>query len=785
MSSVLRSTTYQLHVKNEDGVTKMKSFSLAVKDSKATIEELNRKLGDNVTVTQSSARNINDLTRDAARLAREHQKTTNIYEKQSEALRHQISLVGKSAEEQAVLNAQFMLGANATEAQKQEIAELTRQHYALNNAQDKTQSSMRNLRGVSQNLGWQLQDVAVQAQMGTSWFTIIAQQGSQMAAAFGAIGALVGAGIAVGFAMLPSVLKLMGDTTLSAEELKKAHEKLNGVLNTTNYTVKGVSKELYELYKVDKQLARLKLVGALHDAENAMQGFRTEMKDSLGDTMMRVVRLQEQISKGITEESGSELFAAANHSMDIMNMMLDKSANKLGITRDQMFELAKAYEGFTKTGDTSGMSSVFGRLSKDAEKLNPEFKKLIATYAELASKGELTKRQVEELNKILEEQVAITDPDLIGKNIETMAQKYLRLRQELTMTDRQIELSNAKRELGNEKWAKEGALVTQRINQYYDEMLAIEAVEAAKERSQKQEEERKKFRDNLLDKNKAGNKVDEDPVVAEMTRHNKVLEELTQARLATKQWEYTENARINEMFAKEMEDHTTQLAQAQFDRLNNQVALTSQLASFMNQGVDEMYDGGERVKEQISEMDGLQKTMFFTMRAISAAQALINGIEMGAIMAKNAAFLDWTGMSSVSAQLFGTTMGAANAGAIMGATFAGFFDKGGYIPSGQKGVVAEYQDELVNGVMVQGPARVTSSADTAKMMNGGGLNVTVENHAPGVSHSVQQMDDNSVRIIATQVFNENIDRGVSTVVSKRGSKTNKALVGNYDLRGKV
>ena len=50
---------------------------------------------------------------------------------------------------------------------------------------------------MSQQLGWQLQDVAVQAQMGTSAFVILSQQGSQLAAAFGPTGALVGATIAV------------------------------------------------------------------------------------------------------------------------------------------------------------------------------------------------------------------------------------------------------------------------------------------------------------------------------------------------------------------------------------------------------------------------------------------------------------------------------------------------------------------------------------------------------------------------------------------------------------
>nr|WP_244360113.1 tape measure protein [Alteromonas sp. K632G] len=54
----------------------------------------------------------------------------------------------------------------------------------------------------------------------------------------------------------------------------------------------------------------------------------------------------------------------------------------------------------------------------------------------------------------------------------------------------------------------------------------------------------------------------------------------------------------------------------------------------------------------------------------------------------------------------------AAVGAAIGAMFAGFFDKGGRIPSGQFGIAGEYGPEIVKG-----PAYVTSRADTANLMN--------------------------------------------------------------------
>lgn len=52
-------------------------------------------------------------------------------------------------------------------------------------AQKRSAASMRNMRGVAQQFGWQMQDVAVQLQAGTNAITVFTQQGSQMAAAFG------------------------------------------------------------------------------------------------------------------------------------------------------------------------------------------------------------------------------------------------------------------------------------------------------------------------------------------------------------------------------------------------------------------------------------------------------------------------------------------------------------------------------------------------------------------------------------------------------------------------
>ena len=86
-------------------------------------------------------------------------------------------------------------------------------------------TGMRGLSGVAGQIGFQLQDIAVQAQMGTSALVILGQQGSQVASVFGPTGAIVGAIIAVGSALL-GMATASGAAGESIEELAKKADSL-------------------------------------------------------------------------------------------------------------------------------------------------------------------------------------------------------------------------------------------------------------------------------------------------------------------------------------------------------------------------------------------------------------------------------------------------------------------------------------------------------------------------------------------------------------------------------
>jgi len=109
-------------------------------------------------------------------------------------------------------------------------------------------TGMRGLSGVAGQIGFQLQDIAVQAQMGTSALTILGQQGSQVASVFGPTGAIVGAIIAVGSALL-GMATASGTAGESIEELAKKADslgkaQLEDAINKANVELNGQQQAL-------------------------------------------------------------------------------------------------------------------------------------------------------------------------------------------------------------------------------------------------------------------------------------------------------------------------------------------------------------------------------------------------------------------------------------------------------------------------------------------------------------------------------------------------------------
>ncbi len=117
----------------------------------------------------------------------------------------------------------------------------------------KAQGQLRMMRGGLGQLGHQVQDVAVQLQMGQNAMLVFGQQGSQVASLFGPNGAIIGAVLAVSAALVTSLApSLFGATEAmkmldqASKELVDNYDDLTDAEKAYAKSIAGKSEEEYE-----------------------------------------------------------------------------------------------------------------------------------------------------------------------------------------------------------------------------------------------------------------------------------------------------------------------------------------------------------------------------------------------------------------------------------------------------------------------------------------------------------------------------------------------------------
>lgn len=134
--------------------------------------------------------------------------------------------------------------------------------------------------------GMQMQDVVVQAQMGTNWFTIIAQQGSQLAGVFGPTGALFGGVLALSAALGGMLWRAMSAASEKAEEMRL---------------------ELDKLYESTERAKMSALRDQIYAQEEALEGLREKAKATSKDLQ----KLNEAVKSPILRDTNMKAYMAA------------------------------------------------------------------------------------------------------------------------------------------------------------------------------------------------------------------------------------------------------------------------------------------------------------------------------------------------------------------------------------------------------------------------------------------------------------------------------------------
>jgi len=806
MSNVLRSTTFQLEFNGADGITGVRTFTKTVLDADAAVEELSKTLGANATVTIKNVKTKADLVREAQAIVKEFDRTA----KQTQAVTREYStlasMVGKTADEIEQLNAIARLGSGATEAQKKQVLDSVIAYQQLRDGTEGANGSMRNFRGVMQNAGWQLQDTVVQLQMGTSAFMVLSQQGSQFASAFGPTGVVVGAVIAVAGVVGGTLFTSLMNSKTAMEKLDEATKDYEKYLSVTTEGVIELSDAFKQLARYSEiagdemlELSRLKALEAQSQALKAIKDelenivpFGGNLREALGmkDNVSDIVEFRasiKELSQGVDEASLAR-FSEALALINPESEKAEKGTSNLKIKLYELFaEMATGEEILNKTKD--GVKGIAEESEKAAVKVNEIVKAFESEYNALTKQTESTEQEYNRRKQIIDAYVvhigttndqakeAYANLDLwkaqqLDKEFQTF---YKNITKKTNTVDQEYERQKA---IIDDHVKRVGSVDTQAAEAYVD----LEKWKTGE--YQKEYDKRERVR-REIERAQIKVRKGDDPIGAETDVYASNMQKLTEQRNALAQDQVKERQRINALMEGEMDRHTSVMARLELEQAQGQVAIVMMAAQQMTTLADLMAGGANDVKEKVAQMNDFQKAMFIVSQVLAASMAFIDGISMGM---KLAAIFPLVGPEMLA---LGTAMGSATAGAIMGVTIAGAFDKGGEIPSGQLGIVSEYGDELVNGVLVKGPARVTSREETAAMMNQGGgvsavsLKVSVENQIPNASYEVQQISADEVKIIATQVFNKNIDAGVSRTLSDRNSKTTKAMKSNFTTGSKV
>lgn len=138
-----------------------------------------------------------------------------------------------------VLDKEYKAG-NITLERHAQLLELSNRKYK------QVRGSMVNTRMASQQLGYQVQDMAVQLQMGVNPMVALGQQGSQLVSIFGPGGALLGAVLAIGAAVSTAFASSFSDASEEIDAFEARYESLVSNLNSVQIRQVGADIKLIE-----------------------------------------------------------------------------------------------------------------------------------------------------------------------------------------------------------------------------------------------------------------------------------------------------------------------------------------------------------------------------------------------------------------------------------------------------------------------------------------------------------------------------------------------------------
>lgn len=278
-----------------------------------------------------------------------------------------------------------------------------------NKTMTETTKQLRFMRGGFGQVGHQVQDIAVQLQMGQNAMLIFGQQGSQIASLFGPHGAIIGAVLAVGAALGTALMPALFDSKDATEELEEAQKSLNKIFKASKDGTFALTEEYIALTQAARGLADLQMAGAMIDANTAVEASLASMLESLDEaisgwfifgadvdyaikTLRELDKTVEESAKRMTRGQVSVVAYAAG-----VGEALKSIENKFGVSTEEAALLLDTIAQITEETTSADLNSLAEGLNN--VKGNDVFKKYLSDLAVLIVQTEKQTKQFRELEK--------------------------------------------------------------------------------------------------------------------------------------------------------------------------------------------------------------------------------------------------------------------------------------------------------------------------------------------------------------------------------------------------
>lgn len=360
----------------------------------------------------------------------------------------------------------------ADDAVQDFTADLRRNNTEANRA---SEGGLKKFSGSVGNVSAQVQDMIVQISGGTNAFTVIGQQGSQLASAFGPGGAVVGAVIAFSSAIGGMIYNLATGKD-EVKDLEKAANELSKSFQTTKGGTLEFSDALVQLSQNGDAAygSMVKLIGlrAEQQANDATTAIREQGKELLGssvsaqtniDTLDQLIAKNADVAQvlssvNVTTDANSQKYGN-------LAVAVGELADKYGLGTQAVTDMLVAQRQFNSEPTAENAQKVADATTRAAQAAT-ENKKELLDQAEAAQKNAIaleTARKQQDLATDAQKRMG-TAVNSTTKRIQEQNDAMVKSAQIATLSER--DRAKAMAEADKEAFAKREGVTKDQIAAY-------------------------------------------------------------------------------------------------------------------------------------------------------------------------------------------------------------------------------------------------------------------------------------------------------------------------------